>query len=381
MDSPYNSAAPEMLRRPDNMALPDKKKLHNGGEIETNTATSASASQAHFDGLPAVVVIQIAAFSPASSLSGACRSTLSAIRGLHYKMNMRASGLMSNLDGHMGLQASGALATGRVVTRITVNVVHYHVDLEEAVKRVVRHSIPTLRWITVNGGVRQDGRARVAPIIGELVPLSAKRHRVAPQLKRVELMAGATGVAKAGKAVAAGLWPALEVLSFTHCRANAGHFEDLADGVFAGRVPNLRSLEWDDQSCIRKKPLDDVILAGLAGGACPRLNYLSFKDNRFCPEYSISYLEDALRACPNLRVLAMDCSRKPCMQLRDLARALRKGWVPKLEFLYVRATAPFYRGSDVELKALREAAASREPPVMLVSEIKTRLPPQDVEEE
>ena len=252
--------------------------------------------------------------------------------------------------------------------------------LEEAVKRVVRHSIPTLRRITVNGGVRQDGRARVAPIIGELVPLSAKHHRVAPQLKWVELIAGATAVAKAGKAVAAGLWPALEVLSFTHCRANAGQFEDLADGIFAGRVPNLRTLEWDDQSCIRKKSVDDVILSALGGGACPRLESLSFKDNHFCPEYSILYLKDALRACPNLRVLAMDCSRKPCMQLRDLAQALRKGWMPKLDFLFVRATAPYYRGSDVELKALREAAASREPPVVLVSEIKTRLPPQDVEE-
>eukprot|EP00752_Nemacystus_decipiens_P010778 g9587.t1 len=401
MNSPASSAEAEMPRRPDNVALPDEKKLRldtsadrNSGGIETGRATSTAAGEAHseassFDGLPAVVVIQIAAFSPASSLSGACRSTLSAIRRLHYKVNLRTSDLMSNLDGHMGLKASGALATGRMVTRITVNVIgqEYQVIypdnncLEEAVKRVVRHSIPTLRWITVKGDARDNGRTRVAPIIGELVPLSAKHHRVAPQLKRVELMAGATGVAKAGKAVAAGLWPALEVLSFTHCRANAGHFKDLADGILAGRVPNLRSLEWDDQSCIRKKPVDDVILAALAGGACPRLKSISFKDNRFCPEYSILYLEDALRACPNLRVLAMDCSRKPCMQLRDLARALRKGWVPKLDFLYVRATAPYYRGSDVELKALREAAASREPPVMLVSEIKTRLPPQDVEEE
>lgn len=247
--------------------------------------------------------------------------------------------------------------------------------LEEAVGRVVRHSIPTLRWITIRGGVGQDGRARVAPIVGELVLLSSKRHRVAPRLKRVELVAGATGVAKAGKAVAAGLWPALEVLSFSHCRGNAGHFKDLADGLRAGRAPFLRALEWDDQSSIRKRPVDDVILSALAGGMCPRLESLSFKDNHlFCPEYSIFYLKDALRACPNLRVLAMDCSRTPCRQLHDLARALRKGWMPKLDFLYVRATAPYRRSSDVELKALREAVASREPPVMLVSEIKTRLP-------
>lgn len=276
---------------------------------------------------------------------------------------------------------------GLVSTRLRplprVNTQAFYPDyksLEDVVRKVVRHSIPTLLWIEVNGGLRQDGRARVAPIIGELVPLSAKRHRVAPHLKRVELIAGAAGIAKAGKAVAAGLWPALEVLSFTHCRANAGHFKDLAVGLSEGRAPNLRTLAWDDQSCIRKRPVDDVILSALAGGGCPRLESLSFKDNHFCPEYRILFLNDALRACPNLRVVAMDCSRKPCMQLHDLARALRKGWMPKLDFLFVRATAPYYRGSDVELKALREAAESREPPVMLVSDVKTRLPPHYADE-
>ena len=256
---------------------------------------------------------------------------------------------------------------------------------EEAVKRVVRHSIPTLRRITVSGskGRRitisggigwQDGRSRVAPIIGELVPLSNQRRRVAPQLRHVELVAGATGVAKAGKAVAAGLWPALKVLKFSHCRANASQFEELAHGLRTGRAPHLRVLDWDDQSCIRIKPVDDVILSALAWGRCPRIKSLSFTGNHFCPEHRILYLKDALKACPSLLTLEMDCSRRPCVQLRDLTRSLREGHLPNLEGLFVRATAPYYRGSDVELKALREAAASREPPVMLVSEIKTRLP-------
>ena len=245
---------------------------------------------------------------------------------------------------------------------------------EEAVKRVVRHSIPTLGSVTVSGR-RGDGRSRVAPIIGELVPLSAKRHRVAPQLRRVELIAGATGVAKAGKAVAAGLWPALEVLKFPHCRANAGHFEELAHGIRTGRVPHLRVLNWDDQSCIRKKPVDDVILSALAWGKCPRIESLSFTGNHFCPEDKIVYLKDALKACPSLRMLNMDCSRSPSIQLHHLSRTLREGHLPNLEGLFVRATAPYYRGSDAELKALREAAASRQPPVKLVSEIKTRLLP------
>ena len=249
-------------------------------------------------------------------------------------------------------------------------------DPEEAVKRVVRHSIPTLRRITVSGGKgHHHGRFRVAPIIGELVPLSAKRRRVAPQLRRVELVAGATGVAKAGKAVAAGLWPALEVLKLSRCRANASQFEELAHGIRTGRAPHLRVLNWDDQSCIRKRPVDDVILSALAWGRCPRIESLSFTGNHFCPEHRILYLKDALKACPGLLSLEMDCSRRPCVQLHDLTCALRKGHLPNLVYLFVRATAPYYRGSDVELKALREAAASRGPPVMLLSEIKTRLPP------
>ncbi len=229
-----------------------------------------------------------------------------------------------------------------------------------------------MRWITVTGGTkRKNGRARVAPIIGEL----AVNHRVAPHLCCVELVAGATGVAKAGKAVAAGLWPKLKVLMFPHCRANRGHFEELAHGLALGRAPKLRVLIWDDQSCIRKRPIDELLLSALVWRRCPRIERLSFTNNHFCPEHMILYLKEVLRACPSLRILEMDCSRRPCVQLHDLARALRKGHAPNLEYLFVRATAPYYRGSDVGLKALREAAASREPPVTLVSEIKTRLPP------
>ena len=100
---------------------------------------------------------------------------------------------------------------------------------------------------------------------------------------------------------------------------------------------------------------------------------LSFTGNHFCPEHRIEYLEEALWVCPRLRELRMDCSRKPHHQLRILAGALVGGHVPRLERLLVRATAPYYRGSDVELLALKRAAASRSPPVQLELQIKTRL--------
>ncbi|CAB1115957.1 unnamed protein product [Ectocarpus sp. CCAP 1310/34] len=216
-------------------------------------------------------------------------------------------------------------------------------------------------------------RPRVGAIRGELVPLSAKRHRVARRLARVHLVDGATGAAKAGKAVAAGLRPALEVPTFSHCRANAGHFRDLARGLRSGLAPRLRVLGWDDQSTIRDAALDDVILGALSWGHCPLVERLSFTGTRFCPEHSIRYLEEMFWVCPRLRELRMDCSRTPHHQLRVLAGALAGEHVPRLERLLVRATAPYYRDSDVELLALKLAAASRSPPVALELQIKTRL--------
>ncbi|CAM9109349.1 unnamed protein product [Ectocarpus sp. 13 AM-2016] len=435
----------------------------------SSSSPAAAVERRHLDVLPGVVLREIVSFTSDSSLSGVCRTTLGAIRELHYKIDMTDSRKVLDhcpgedpagavLTNHMGLDASGALATGRAVVRITITHVHHTQDpaLEQAIRSVVQHSIPTLREIAIRGYPTWTGRARVGAILGELVPLSAKRHRVAPRLARVHLADGATGVAKAGRAVAAGLWPALEVLTFSHCRANAGHFRDLARGLRSGLAPRLRVLGvgailrelvplsakrhrvaprlarvhladgatgvakagravaaglwpalevltfshcranaghfrdlarglrsglaprlrvlgWDDQSSVRDVAVDDVILGALSWGQCPLVERLSFTGNRFCPEHRIRYLEEMLWVCPRLRELRMDCSRTPHHQLRVLAGALAAGHVPRLERLLVRATARYYRGSDVELLALKRAAASRSPPVELELQIKTRL--------
>ncbi|CAB1110526.1 unnamed protein product [Ectocarpus sp. CCAP 1310/34] len=420
-------------------SLPADKKIRLSGGTTTTTTTAAAgtavaqtvaraapsppssspaaAAERHYlDVLPGVVLREIVSFTTDSSLSGVCRTTLGGIRELHYKVDMAkvasayffgrlAAAYCSKtleLTDHMGIDASGALATGRAVVRITITHVHETQDpaLEQAIRRVVQHSIPTLREITIRGYPTWTGRARPsggscsiqyppcarspsagaphgpdAPgaILGELVPLSAKRHRVAPRLARVHLVDGATGVAKAGRAVATGLWPALEVLTFSHCRANAGHFRDLARGLRSGLAPRLRVLGWDDQSSIRDVAVDDVILNALSWGQCPLVEHLSFTGNRFCPEHRITYLEEMLWVCPRLRELRMDCSRTPHHELRVLAGALAGGHVPRLERLLVRATAPYYRDSDVELRALKRVAASRSPPVELELQIKTRL--------
>lgn len=236
--------------------------------------------------------------------------------------------------------------------------------LEKAVKRVVRHSIPTLRSITVKGRRGKDS-GRVAAIIGELVPVSIKRHRVAPKLTRVELHHGANGIAKAGKAIVAGLWPALEELIVPHCHANLDHMQQLIFGLSLGYAPNLRSLNWDDQSC-GKGGMDDAVLSAIRAGKCPHMERLSFTDNFFCSEYRLGQLRGALQACSRLRELRMDCSRTPGDQLRDLTAALLAGDVPRLTSLYVRKPRSFHglespHSEDVD--ALRQAAMSRVPAV------------------
>jgi len=79
--------------------------------------------------LPTVALTYIASFARGGKLSGACRSTLEAIPELHYRICIKdqaqrfsiatdPGGAMSS--GHMGLQLTGALATGRGVTQVTV---------------------------------------------------------------------------------------------------------------------------------------------------------------------------------------------------------------------------------------------------------------------
>lgn len=248
----------------------------------------------------------------------------------------------------------------------------------------MKHTIPTLR--SINLYVEKGDKCSV---LDALIPRSSKRFVVAPNLTRVKLEGQATLVHKAGKVIAAGLWPALEELNVSNCRANAGHFENLAGAIRSGRAANLRLLNWDCQTEIRGKPVrqggrphgsvngvDDVILSALASGQCPLVERLSFTKNRFCPEHQITMLGDALRACSNLRVLQMDCSRSPGRELRTLTSALKAGHVPRLTRIFARATKPYNAndGTRAGVKALREAAEQRVPAVELHTEIKTCHP-------
>ncbi|CAM9917402.1 unnamed protein product, partial [Ectocarpus sp. 12 AP-2014] len=169
-------------------SLPADKKIRlSGGTTTTTTAAAGTAAQTvaeaapsppssspaaaaerhYLHVLPGVVLREIVSFTTDSSLSGVCRTTLGAIRELHYKVDMaKVSSAYylkrSDHTDHMGLDASGALATGRAVVRITITHVYQTQDpsLEQAVRRVVQHSIPTLREIAIRGYPTWTGRAR-----------------------------------------------------------------------------------------------------------------------------------------------------------------------------------------------------------------------------
>lgn len=210
-------------------------------------------------------------------------------------------------------------------------------------------------------------------MLDALVPLSTKQYRVASNLVRVELVDGPSGVAKAGRAIAAGLWPALEELVVARCHANAEQFKKVAQGIASGKVPNLRVLNWDRQTYHRRRPLDDVLLLALSAGKCPLIESLSFTDNRFCPEFSIFYIRQALRACPKLQELRMDCSRTPRNELVELVSALREGSAPHLASLFVRSTKAYHMSDETKpaVQALRETVQLRIPPVCVEVQIKT----------
>lgn len=229
----------------------------------------------------------------------------------------------------------------------------------------MQHSIPTLQSITVTGNRGKDS-GRVAAIVGALVPISAKRHRIAPRLTRVEIRDGANGIVKAANAIAAGLWPALQELILTNCHGNNSHFSGLSKTLRLGCAPNLRVLIWDNQCC-GKDGVDDLVLWGLSAGNCPRIERMSFTDNFWLLEVRLDNLRGALHACPNLRELRMDCTRSPGKQMRDLTAALQAGDMPRLTSLFLRESgnSSLVPSTDEDTNALKHAVAARAPPIDL----------------
>lgn len=82
------------------------------------------------ESLPSSILSHIGLFAAGGFLSGSCQATLAAIPALHYNIDIAKSASSFGKDkdptgakarGHMGLLPTrGALATGRVVTRVSV---------------------------------------------------------------------------------------------------------------------------------------------------------------------------------------------------------------------------------------------------------------------
>lgn len=87
----------------------------------------------------------------------------------------------------------------------------------------------------------------------------------------------------------------------------------VAIALNAGHAPNLRALDWGNQAV--GSALADSMLLPLANGKCPYLESLSFTDNFVLYDRTMSNLIGALRACPKLQSLRMDCSMTPDNQV------------------------------------------------------------------
>ena len=135
---------------------------------------------------------------------------------------------------------------------------------------------------------------------------------------------------------------------------------------------------YSDRNASRllRRPLDDVLLSALSVGKCPHIESLSFTGNHFCPEFSILYIWHALRACPQLLELRMDCSRTPRNELIVLTAALRAGEAPRLASLYVRSTKAYHASDKTKpaVRALLKVAAERVPPIQVEVKVKTDYP-------
>lgn len=134
VSSPHRNY-PDNTQQPSNNNHNKRTRLGLAGIVHYENATAASFSQqnaASFDVLPVQLLRKISSFASGSSFSEVCKATFKASPELHYKPSfVIPRGYWFTLedkeeyggewqDGHMGVQPSGELATGRVVTRITL---------------------------------------------------------------------------------------------------------------------------------------------------------------------------------------------------------------------------------------------------------------------
>lgn len=225
----------------------------------------------------------------------------------------------------------------------------------------MQHCIPSLQSILVQV-IREERPGNVATIIDERVPGFSEYLPVAKKLTRVELCHGSDSIVKAGNAIWTGLWPSLEELVVHYRNASVEHLTLLADGLRYGHAPNLRVLKLDRQRFMFSG-MDDVVLAALSAGMCPRIEHVTLAGSHYPLGSSLPSLRGALTACPELRELRMEFASAPVGQVRDLVEALGAGDVPRLRYLCI--ATPGYLDDVAELETLMDLARCRTPAVRL----------------
>ena len=186
-------------------------------------------------------------------------------------------------------------------------------------------SIPTLRLLTIHG---TNGNETLG-IVDALLP---SKWRVVPNLVALELSdiivdSSTSGpIRKIGEAIEThDSLPALEELTFRSCGTLESDIEPLAAALRKGHARELRVLSCCNQHG-NLGAITEVLLEAMARGAHsrPGVQVLSFAGNASFVTTPLVHLKEALRACPRLRTVCLDCSLMPAPELRGLATSIIK---------------------------------------------------------
>ena len=163
--------------------------------------------------------------------------------------------------------------------------------------------------------------------------------------------------------------PAIQELVFINCPVLKEDVKKLATALKKGHAAQLRVLSWDNSRDGSPEPSANLLLKALARGARPRprVEALTFAEGwNVVGKTPLVKLRPALKACPGLRKLTFDCSRRPVPELFDLAHAIAMGDAPHLEYVCLRM--PDVSSTDPPQQAiefLTNAATSKVPPIRL----------------
>eukprot|EP00752_Nemacystus_decipiens_P003813 g3508.t2 len=275
------------------------------------------------------------------------------------------------------------LKPGMQVVQLTITGGRVQMDGQEhnkfsAVHDEVARSVPTIRSVAVTSVSKGDASG----VIDALIPQEPSRWRVAPNLVSLLLSdltggdgttaSGAHPVRMIGQAIKVfNQLPALQELVLLNCQAREADLEPLAAALEKGNAPQLRVFRCgnDQQRWGSPESSANLLLKALACGARPRhrLKVLNITNCWGFVDTSLTYLRAALRACPDLCQLSIDSSKRPVLEVLDLAYAIAAGHLPQLETVRLIVPAVVNPKDDPTkaIQVLASVAENKLPPAAL----------------